>query len=89
VVVKEGYIPMGKAACDHMQRLRSWEVRCIACGKQKLPRAVSRPENYVCALCRLGAWDPDDYRRAAAGIQVVARRTSTLVIRQPRSASLT
>ena len=33
---------------------QAWEVRCIACGKQKWPRVVSRPENYVCALCRLG-----------------------------------
>lgn len=50
---------------------QTWEVRCTVCGKQKWPRAVTRPENYVCDLCRMGGT-----RRVAAKETARRRKAS-------------
>lgn len=31
---------------------QTWEVRCSRCKEAKYPRAIVRPDPYVCTLCR-------------------------------------
>ena len=71
--------------CAVHERARVWQVRCQVCGRQKWPRAVTRPDPYTCVLCGLDSGPHG--RRAGARKAGLAAQAKKRALRAQRSSA--